>query len=522
MIQAIRKISLIKVCAAIGLVGGILGAGDGFAAAVASRGGASSRGSTTSARGAAVSNPAATIPAATTTGTTTTTTATAEPVTVSGPLVIADKTSQFEEVMTDIANDMGTASNKSGGMSAVARQRAAIDAADAVAAATAKAASAAASGKNKCDTDLRACMQKKCGDDFTGCSGDGDTIWGDKMDACRRDTTCSGEEYRRFTIEIKADRDLNADLAGFDAIMDCGNGYNDCIITTCGTTMTKCLGKKAADAAIAQCNQQYKECTTRVDNGLAARTGEVLGNLRVDAEKQVQADEKRLVEMRDKMREVCARSGAMFDERTFDCVYTVSFYADGSTTPYASRKRYAGTSFDCTQEWFGINITTFKENAYRTTEDQESATMGFMGGGLGIAAGAISSGMINRAMDTQKAKNAVKKAEKEKEKDKELGDATTPANNGQSGNKVDENGGGQVDRGPSWDDAEKDIDKLHGADSASLEAAKDVDKARNYQNNREELQKSINDQMDAQREEEINALEDDDWEPSADDIKGDD
>ena len=105
----------------------------------------------------------------------------------------------------------------------------------------------------------------------------------------------------------------------------------------------------------------------------------------------------------------------MFDERSLVCVYTVNFFAGNSTTPTASKKAYAGSAFDCTQDWFGIDVTTFKENAYRYTRSQTSASSALMGSGLGIGVGAVASGMIDRAVDRKKANDALKKAEKEHE-----------------------------------------------------------------------------------------------------------
>lgn len=265
---------------------------------------------------------------------------------------------------------------------------------------------------NSCDNALRQCMQTKCGNDFSKCSGDTDTMWGTKMDACRRDTQCTGHEYQLFAAEIKADRDANAELANFNAIIDCGNDYNDCIITHCGQTFSKCLGKTAGDLAISKCDAIAKRCV-QMDGGFASRTLEVFGYLRQDAEKQIQRDEQRLYELRDKMESTCRGLGALFDQRSLDCVFTVNFFANNSTTPYASKKAYAGSTFDCDQNWFGINVTTFKENAYRLTRGQTSASAAMLGSGLGIATGAITSGAIDRAVATHKAKKAYEQAQEE-------------------------------------------------------------------------------------------------------------
>ena len=333
--------------------------------------------------------------------------------------IIENKASQF----ADVLSDAGTSSDA--GRTTLAEQiraqRAALDAADAAQSAAAQMQSALSSGQNACDVNLRACMTEKCGKNFSKCAGDTDTLWGTKLDACRRDLPCSGEEYRLFTIEIKADRDAYARVANYNRIVDCGNRYNDCIITQCGTNFDKCLGKSAGDKAISACEKIARECTES-DSGLAARAMDVFGTLRGNAERQVQRDEERLYELRNLMSSTCKRLGAMFDERTLDCVYTINFIAGPDNTLYASKKAYAGSTFDCDQNWFGVDITTFKENAFRLTREQKSATSALMGSGVGMAVGAVTSGAIDRAIDRHKAEKAVKDAQAEH--DEYYGDKT--------------------------------------------------------------------------------------------------
>ena len=326
---------------------------------------------------------------------------------------IEDKTSQFDDIFSESISENSTADTSLADK--IRAQRAALDAADAINNAKDQAQRALSGGANACDSGLRTCMKKKCGDDFSKCAGDGDTIWGDKMDSCRRDLPCTGHEYQLLSAEIKADRDINAQLSLYNSIVDCGNQYNDCIVTQCGTTFTKCLGKSAGDKAISACAKIAKSCTEQ-DSGLSARAMEAFGNLRGNAEIMVKRDEERLYELRDKMSETCNRLGAAFDERTLDCVYTVNFYAGEDGTLYASKKRYAGSTFDCTPNWFGIDVTTFMENAMRLTREQTSASSAMLGSGLGMAAGAITSGAIDRATDTHKAKKALKKEEKKLKK----------------------------------------------------------------------------------------------------------
>ena len=265
---------------------------------------------------------------------------------------------------------------------------------------------------NACNDTLRGCMAEKCGDDFTKCANDSTTIWNQKMSACRAKTQCTAHEYNLFAPEIAADRDMNVRTSEYTKIKQCGTRYNNCIFKQCGNTMANCLSKKDGDKAISECESIARECKQQ-DSGLAARAMEVFADLRIIATAQAKQDEARLYELRKKMGDICTGFGAMFDERTLDCVYTVNFFAGKDHTLMASRKLYSDKSFQCNPDWFGIDITTFKENAYRLTRAQTSASAGALGGGIGMAAGMISSGGLTRAIDTYKSQINANKAEKE-------------------------------------------------------------------------------------------------------------
>ena len=323
--------------------------------------------------------------------------------------VIADKSSEFEVTVSSV---LESATEDNYFAEQIRKQRAALAAGESTSAAQSAQEKALATNSNSCDSGLRKCMMEKCGKDFTKCALDGATIFGDKLNACRRTTECTGEEFRLFTTEIQADRDMNVRLASFNDVINCGNQYNACIMNECGTTYNKCLGKAHADAAIQKCATIAKECSES-DSGLANRFGTAIGKLRENAEKEVKKDEERMYALRDMMASNCRKLGAMFDQRSFDCVFTVNFFAGrDQMTPMASRKRYAGDTFVCTQEWFGVNVTTYKENAYRETRAQTAASSAMLGSGVGTAVGLVTSGAIDRALDTQKAKKALKKEEK--------------------------------------------------------------------------------------------------------------
>ncbi len=325
--------------------------------------------------------------------------------------VVTNRSAEFEITVSSV---LDSALEDNSFAEQIRKQRATLAANEATSAAQA----ASKSTSNTCDRDLRKCMMEKCGNDLTKCALDGATLFGDKLNACRRNTECTSEEFRLFNTEITADRDMNVRLASFDKVINCGNQYNACIINECGTTYNKCLGKKYADAAIQKCATIAKECTES-DSGLTNRFGIAISKLRENAEKEVKKDEDRMYAMRESMSSICKRMGAMFDERSFDCVFTVNFFAgDNQTAPIASRKRYAGDTFVCTQEWFGVNVTTYKENAYRETRAQTGASSAMLGSGVGTAVGLATSGAIGRALETQKAKKELKQEEKTQEQEK--------------------------------------------------------------------------------------------------------
>lgn len=315
---------------------------------------------------------------------------------------VANKSSTFSTQLNNRDDDGG---NDSELAEKIRAQRAAIEARENRDAATTQTKTSAK--QNNCDNDLRKCISAQCGANYKKCETDSDITFSDKLTACRKETTCTAHEFTLFTNEIKEDKKQAIDLAMYNTVIDCGNSYNDCIIQQCGPKFNKCLSKSNGDNAIAACKQIAQNCT-EADSALVGRIGNVFGIVRQDAEKQIKADETKLQQLRDKMRSSCRATGAMFDDRTLDCVFNVSFYAgDDQKTPKASRKLYAGSLFDCTPDWFGIDVTTFKENAYRLTRSQTAASSAMLGAGVGTAVGAITSGAIGRAIDTKKAKDAL-------------------------------------------------------------------------------------------------------------------
>ncbi|MBO7560405.1 MAG: hypothetical protein J6T27_04605 [Alphaproteobacteria bacterium] len=330
----------------------------------------------------------------------------AEPEPVPEPVIIVNnKTSQFNDVLSEMGANASDSSN-SELAETIRRQRALLDA---------QADKASAGGtsnittSNTCDAGLRKCMTEKCGADFTKCAKDSTTVWGNKMDACRRNTKCTGHEYTLLAPEILADRNAAIELSYYNSVVNCGNRYNNCVFGICGKSLEKCLSKSAGDSAIAKCKSIADECGEQ-DSGLSSRVMGIMGDMRTIATSDAQKQEKRLYELRDLMRDQCTRLGAMFDERTLDCVYTVNFFAGTDHTLMASKKLYSGDTFQCTPDWFGVDITTYMENAQRLTRSQTSASAAAMGAGFGTAAGLWTSGAVIRGIDTQNAEKQAKEA----------------------------------------------------------------------------------------------------------------
>lgn len=321
------------------------------------------------------------------------------------PIIVDNKSSMFGAVISDMSAGAPNAENDTALADRIREQRLILDG-------QYNAPSSAPNvtiTANACDKGLRDCMAGKCGNDFTKCANDNAVAWDNKMNACRAKTQCSAHEYTLLAPEIAADRDMNVRTAYYNSVINCGTKYNECIFEKCGMALNGCLAKKDEDKAIAACASIARECTAQ-DNGMTSRFMNIFADLRTAAIAQAKKDEERLYELRDLMRQTCNRFGAMFDDRTLDCVYTVNFFAGNSENPMASKKLYAGDTFQCNADWFGIDVTTFKENAYRTTREQTSASSAMLGAGLGTAAGLISSGAISRANEAREAKNEAKDA----------------------------------------------------------------------------------------------------------------
>ncbi len=326
-----------------------------------------------------------------------------------GP-IIPDKSEKFSKLF---GNTTGGNGDDNGRRDAMRRQLAALGAAEQTVSSISINTAAVTGGASACDDGMRKCMAQKCGSDFRECAGDSDTIWGGKIESCRREVSCDTDEYTASIREIKADRDFNQTLFGFTAVRDCGNRYNSCIIKNCGDGFMKCVSKSGGDNVIESCKSIEQNCTN-VDSGLASRAMEIFANLRTQTAKNVTIWETRLYELRDLMATQCRLSGAVLDERSLSCVYTVEL-VDNGIVPLASKKLAAGSGYTCSPEWFGVDLTTYKENAGRLTSSQKGASAAVLGAGVGTLAGSALSGQLSNTMQKQSDNKEERQAQNEDE-----------------------------------------------------------------------------------------------------------
>ena len=317
------------------------------------------------------------------------------------PIIVDNKSTTFSAVMADISTPYSYDSDAGFANNAIQAQIDAYNQPKVPNQPTGK------RGAMACNEDLRDCMAEVCGDkNFSGCANDNATIWGTKIEGCRAKTNCTATEFAELAPEILADRDANLRLSYYESVIDCGDDYTECVSEACEGTATNCLAKADEDIAVSACADTARECR-EYDSGLAARYMDVFGELRTIKVAQVKKDEQRLSALRNLMRHTCEDLGATFDERTLDCVYTVNFWSSDFENPIASKKLYAGNKFQCTPDWFGVDVTTYKENAYRITREQQSATGAALGAGFGTAAGLLASGAsINGWKATKEKKEA--------------------------------------------------------------------------------------------------------------------
>ena len=283
-----------------------------------------------------------------------------------------------------------------------------------------------------CDNGLRVCMSRTCGgDEFAGCALDSDTEWGMKMNTCRRQTECTGDEFAAFAAEIKADRDQFHQMSRFQAIMNCGVEYNNCIRNACNSDpeYTNCVSRGGSPAACRQHARYYEQCWGRAgevrgfahceaiqarcrgeDSGMEGRAREMIAGMRVNLERNLANWEREIFVLHNRLIETCRATQGTLDDRSLHCVYMAYLYIDyqdgeGLRT-VGNRRLHGGDRFVCTPEFFNVDLTTHIENAIRLTRSQTGATAALMGAGLGIAGGALASGAIGRAVEQHAADRA--------------------------------------------------------------------------------------------------------------------
>jgi hypothetical protein len=254
--------------------------------------------------------------------------------------------------------------------------------------------------RSKCETELNTCVIGDCGSDLQKCNDDTDAIWSARFQKCRAKTSCTGAEIGVYGDIIKEDIRVDAKISLMNLIISCNNEYSNCLQTQCATTDARsligggavvgfngCVTQAKINSALNYCKPVYDRCRP-YDSGIQARFTNMMATLRVEKEKRIAELQKELDVMLPQMRQLCRDSGASFDERSGNCVFTafLSVEAQGRRYTPASKMVMPGSQYQCTDQWFGVDVTQYLQNAIYSTIQQKSSVAALMGAGLGIGA----------------------------------------------------------------------------------------------------------------------------------------
>jgi outer membrane protein OmpA-like peptidoglycan-associated protein len=269
----------------------------------------------------------------------------------------------------------------------------------------------ASASKSKCENELMNCVVEDCGADFQKCTGDGDGVWSARFQKCRVKTSCTGAELSVYGDIIREDIKVDSQIRLMQLIIQGNNAYSRCLQNQCATTQgtplegmigfNACVTQGRINAALTACQAVYEKFRP-YDSGLQARFTSMMGMLRAEKEKRIAELQKELDAMMPKMRDECKRAGAVFDDRSGECVFTafLSVEANGRRYTPASKKIVPGSQFQCTDQWFGVDVTTYLKNAISLTVEQKTASAAFMGAGLGVGASVLTSGIADKLKDS--------------------------------------------------------------------------------------------------------------------------
>ncbi|MDR1697248.1 MAG: hypothetical protein LBR41_03475 [Rickettsiales bacterium] len=327
------------------------------------------------------------------------------PVTVSGPIAapvsaptpsIPDRSSYFADIFA--AARPASAGGPTSGAAlrdSVRAQRAAAD--------IAATGGAITSARSTCDADLRGCMIGLCGDDtYSKCWTDNSIEWNRKMTSCRAKSKCTTAEFDIIAPEFILDRDQFSSDSSFTIRTTCNINHNNCILQNCGRELKDCQNEAGQNRALAACPIS-RECEM-VDNGMVGRSRSLFAALRIDYNEEQFANRQRMRELVDIMRNECAAQKGSYDEEGMTCVYSVELAANvyqnmvdrgrvdmgqANMVTLASRKLYAAAVYQCTEDWFGVDISTYMENAERRTANDRIAYNSALASGLAGAAGTV-------------------------------------------------------------------------------------------------------------------------------------
>lgn len=268
----------------------------------------------------------------------------------------------------------------------------------------------AAAAKSKCETELTKCVIEDCGADMQKCSNDADALWSARFQRCRTKVDCTGAELSVYGDIIKEDIRVDAKIALAQKVVEGNNAYSRCLQQQCGADSTSliegrvgfngCMTQVKINNAINACKGVYEKYR-EYDSGLQQRFTGVMGLLRSEKEKNIAVLQKELDTIMPQMRTLCTQTGAMFDERSAECVFTAMLSVEdpnnGRRYTAGNKKIMPGSEYQCSDRWFGVDVTQYLINSAHLTATQRAASSAFMGAGVGVGLSALTRGLSDKA-----------------------------------------------------------------------------------------------------------------------------
>lgn len=236
-----------------------------------------------------------------------------------------------------------------------------------------------------CDETWRQCLQGSdvCGTNYILCTTLSPIEFSNRISVCPKkigDCTVSNATVK----EVINNKDDYMKVSKADSILECGETMSNCIMDICGKGFTKCA--KSISVAKTNCGYIADECS-RVDPALWVRTATALNFAKGQMNAEITKIENRMAEIESELRAECSKNNFAFDSSKMQCIGVVDFNAMGMVLQ--SKRMSAGSVGNCSDEFFGLDITTYRQNAANETIKQKTVSNTISGAMLGMGVGSL-------------------------------------------------------------------------------------------------------------------------------------